>query len=82
MRKRNKLIRRLGTGIVLTFAVVSTVQAVSHDEVREPVVKFIDFYVASQQADAPPMTLWERVIYGIAVAKTPQRSNAVLSPCR
>jgi hypothetical protein len=63
-------------GIVLAFALVSSVQALSHDDMRQPVVRFIDFYLASERADAPPMSLWERVIYGLAVAKTPARTAA------
>jgi hypothetical protein len=73
MGRRTGWRRRLGTDIVLASALVSSLQALSHNDTRQPVVRFIDFYLASEQADAPPMSLWERVIYGLAVAKTPAR---------
>ena len=71
MRKRSSLIGKLATRLVLALGLVSSVNALSHDDVREPVVKFIDFYIASQKADAPDLSLWERVIYGLAIAKAP-----------
>lgn len=81
MRRHGGLKQKLITGIVLSFALLSTVQALAHDETRGPVVKFIDFYIASQKADVPRMSLWERVIYGLAIAKTPDRVNPQAS-CR
>lgn len=74
MRKWSSLKRKIATGSVLALALVSSVNALSHDDVPEPVVKFIDFYIATQDADAPPMSLWEKVIYGLAIAQAPERS--------
>jgi hypothetical protein len=69
MRQKKLWRRRFITGTMLTFVLVSSVNALSHEDVRGPVVRFIDFYVAAQQADAPPMSIWERVIYGLAIAR-------------
>lgn len=60
-------------GSVLAFALVSSVHGISHDDVPEPVVKFIDFYIATQDAEAPPLSLWEKVIYGLAIAQAPDK---------
>jgi hypothetical protein len=54
--------------LALMLILVSSVHAFSKNEVREPVVRFIDFYIAAQQADQP-MGLWERIVYGVAMAK-------------
>lgn len=73
MRTRSSLIRKIATGSVLALALVSSVHGLSHKDVPEPVVKFIDFYIATQEADAPPMSLWEKVIYGLAIAQSPDK---------
>jgi hypothetical protein len=59
---------------VLAVFIVSGVQALGKDTVREPVVRFIDFYLAAQKADAP-ITLWERIAYGVALARTPSSAT-------
>ncbi len=69
--------RRTSTIAIISLALVSSGRALSHDEVRCPVVKFIDFYIASQSADAPKMSLWERIIFGLAVARAPEAKT----PC-
>jgi hypothetical protein len=40
-------------------------QGICHDRVRRPVTRFIDFYQAAEQT---PMSLIERIAYGLAVA--------------
>lgn len=76
MRKRSSLKLKIAAGTACALALVSGARAFSCNEVREPMVKFIDFYIASEQADAPPMSTWERVLYGLAIAKsdTPVRT--------
>jgi uncharacterized metal-binding protein len=74
-RKHRSLKHKLMTGVVLMLGVITSARALSHDEVRGPVVKFIDFYIAAQRANAPKMTIWERVIYGLAIARTPKRAS-------
>lgn len=61
----------------MAFAFVSSLHALSHGQVREPVVKFIDFYIATQDADAPPMSFLERVAYGLVLSRdrSPQDSR-------
>jgi hypothetical protein len=73
MSKWSSLKRKLATSSVLALILVSSVDAISHDDVPEPVVKFIDFYIAAQDADAPPLSLWEKVIYGLAIAQAPEK---------
>ena len=67
-RKRSNRKRRLATAFALALLVVSSVHALTKNEVREPVVRFIDFYIAAQKADAP-MSLWERIMYSLAMAR-------------
>ena len=73
--------RKVITTTLVALALVSSVKALSREEMREPLVKFIDFYVAAQQPDAPRMSVWERVIYGLAVARTPERSATLKMAC-
>lgn len=72
--KRRKFRRKLITTVALALLLVSSVKALSHEGTCGRLVKFIDFYIASQQAEAPSMSLWERVIYSIALAKTPEKA--------
>jgi hypothetical protein len=58
---------------VLVLMLISGVMALSCPEARQPVVRFIDFYIAAQKADAPKLTFWERVVYGVAQAKPDKR---------
>ena len=71
------------TAPVLALFLLSGVQTQGRNAVCEPVVRFIDFYLAAQRADAP-MSLWERVVYGVALARTPSpiRSGAQISGCK
>ena len=54
--------------LAVALFVGSSVHALTQNEVREPVVRFIDFYIAAQKAEAP-MSLWERILYGLAMAR-------------
>ncbi len=63
------------TAVVLAVFVFSGVRAFGSAAVREPVFRFIDFYVAAQNADAP-LSVWERIAYGVALAHTPARTAA------
>jgi hypothetical protein len=81
MRKWSSLKQNLATASVLALALVSSVNAISRDDVCEPVVKFIDFYIATQDAEAPPMSLWEKVVYGLAIAQAPDRPRETASTC-
>ncbi len=83
MRPKYSLKRKLITGVALGFILASSVNAWSHEDVRQPVVTFIDFYIAAQKANAPKISLWERVVYGLALARarTPQTPPAV-NTCR
>lgn len=62
--------RKLITGAVLALALVTSVRALSREEVRGRMVTFIEFYVAAEQANAPRMSFWERVVYGVGVARS------------
>jgi len=81
MKRRGNLKRKFITTTLLALALVSSVKALSREEMCEPLAKFIDFYIATQQPDAPKMSVWERVIYGLAVAKTPEKLATVRTPC-
>jgi hypothetical protein len=61
------------TAVMLAVFVVSGVRAFGSAAVRAPMVRFIDFYIAAQKADTP-MSVWERVVYGVALAHTPARA--------
>jgi hypothetical protein len=39
----------------------------------EPVVRFIDFYIAAEKAEAPKISAWERIVYGLAIAFAPEK---------
>jgi len=71
------------TAPVLALFLLSGVQTLGRDAVREPVVRFIDFYLAAQKADAP-MNLWERIVYGVALARTPSpiRPSVQIAHCK
>jgi hypothetical protein len=77
-RKHSRLKQRIVTCTVLALALVSSVDALSCDDMREPVVRFIDFYIAAQRAEAPRMSLWERVIYGLAIAKASEKPTTIV----
>jgi hypothetical protein len=62
------------TAVMLAVFVASGVRAFASATVREPMVRFIDFYIAAQKADTP-MSLWERVAYGVALAHAPARAQ-------
>lgn len=61
------------TAVMLAVFVVSGVRVFGRATVREPMVRFSDFYIAAQKADTP-MSLWERVVYSVALAHTPARA--------
>ncbi len=63
------------TGVILIFASLTCARALTHGQIRRPVVRFIDFYIAAQKADVPKMKLWERIIYGLAIARTPDQAS-------
>ena len=71
------------TAPVLALFIVSGVQTLGRDAVREPVVRFIDFYLAAQKADAP-LNMWERIAYGVALAHTPSplRPSVQITRCQ
>ena len=48
------------------FLLVGT-QGICRETVKRPVVRFIDFYVAAEEAQNPPSIL-ERIAYGVAIA--------------
>ena len=75
--KRSSLTKKITAGSALVLLLVSSVNALCHNEVREPVVKFIDFYIASQEP-VPELTVWERIAYGLAIAKAPEKSTPVV----
>ncbi len=74
--------RKLLVAVLLPLFLITGAKGICLEQTRKPVARFIDFYIAAEQADAPRMSLWERVIYGIAVAKTPERRSAPESACR
>ena len=58
---------------VLVLLLISGVKALSCPEARQPVVRFIDFYIAAQNSGAPKLSFWGRVVYGLAMAKPDKR---------
>ncbi len=69
------------------FLLIGGVRGTCHERVRKPVVRFIDFYIAAQEAQKPP-SLLERVAMGIAVVAAgdpkPQedRTTSDQRPCQ
>jgi len=47
------------------------IQGVCRETVRRPVVRFIDFYRAAEEARKPP-SLFEKIAYGLALVATGQ----------
>lgn len=82
MGTRSSLKRRFTTGAVLALLLVSSADALSHDDIRQPVVRFIDFYIAAQQPDVPEMGLLQRIVYGLAFAKSAEKPTPPSSSCR
>jgi hypothetical protein len=76
MKHHGGLRRKLITTALLALALVSSLNALSRDDMRQPLVKFIDFYLAAENAEAPAMSTWERIVYAFALAKAPERSPA------
>jgi hypothetical protein len=66
----NSTVRKVLAGAAIVLFVLPGVQVLGKDCVREPVFRFINFYLDAQKADAR-MSLWERVVYGVALARSP-----------
>lgn len=64
--------RWITRALVVGFLVFGGLQGVCREAVKRPVVRFIDFYVAAEQAQRPPSVV-ERIAYGLALmAKDPK----------
>jgi hypothetical protein len=42
-------------------------RGICHDRVKRPITRFIDFYRAADES-VQPLSFWERVTYGLAIA--------------
>jgi hypothetical protein len=70
--------KRILSVILLTIAGV-TALAASHNrtELAAPVCRFVGFYVSAERSD---MTAWERVMYGLAVARGQRDAGCSVQP--
>lgn len=59
--------RRWFTLLAIGGSLLIGTQGICRETVRRPVVRFIDFYVAAEEAQKPPSFL-ERIAYGLAIA--------------
>ena len=58
--------KRLATAGLLSLTLVTGLNAGrNRSELKAPVCRFIEFYVAAEKSD---MSEWERIVYGLAVA--------------
>ena len=59
--------RWITRSVVLGFLLLGSLQGVCRESVKRPVVRFLDFYVAAEEAQRPP-SIFERIAYGLALA--------------
>ena len=62
--------RRWILAAAATMCLALATHGFCYGSVKRPVVRFIDFYIAADQAERP-VTLFERVTFGLAVAAQP-----------
>jgi hypothetical protein len=53
--------------MIVGLTLLAGSRGVCHERVKRPVVRFIDFYQATQEPGLP-LSFWERVAYGLAIA--------------
>jgi hypothetical protein len=58
--------RWITPSLVAGFHLLGGLQGICHESVKRPVVRFIDFYVAAEEAQRPP-SVFERIAYGLAL---------------
>ncbi|MBS1877564.1 MAG: hypothetical protein JSU00_30410 [Acidobacteria bacterium] len=71
---------KLAAGAFAALTLVTGARALSCEDARAPIVRFIDIYRATEQAESLQMGWWQRIWVSYSAAKHPPARAAVCPP--
>lgn len=60
----------------MALMLLTGLRTLACEQTREPVVRFIDIYLAAERAEVPGLGFWDRIVLGLAAARSHRPAKA------